>query len=293
MPTLTPSSPSSAPIANSVQKDYWSERVGQTWIRLQGMLDHQIDGLGLAAMDRLALKPGERVLDIGCGCGQTSFELADRVGANGAVTAVDISRPMLDVAGAKPPADGSAPVHFIEADAQTETFAEGAYDAVFSRFGVMFFQDPEIAFANIRRALKPDGRMAFVCWRTLADNAWMSAPSEAAAHIVPRSPPSDPYAPGPFAFADADRVESLLSDAGFVDTTVLRHDALISAGSLENQITLAFHVGPLASALRDKPELASQLDGPIRAAMAAYQTPSGDMAMPASCWIFMARNPGT
>ncbi len=206
--------------ANAAQIDYWNATAGQTWARHQAQLDRQIEPLGLEALRALAARPGERVLDVGCGCGQTTLELAERVGAAGAVTGVDISSPMLAIAQARSVPDGAANPRYLECDAQTADLGQGQYDAVFSRFGVMFFSDPVAAFANLRKALTSAGRLAFVCWRPFSENLWIRAPMEAAQPFLPPSPPMDPTAPGPFAFADPDRVRSILSEAGFSDVTL-------------------------------------------------------------------------
>ena len=163
---------------NAGQVAYWNEAVGPTWAELQEPLDRQLGPLGRAAMAALKPRPGERILDIGCGSGQTSVELAGAVAPDGAVLGVDISRPLLDTARARSP--GANDVTFLEADAQTAAFEPGAFDAAFSRFGVMFFADPPAAFANIRRALKPGGRLAFICWRGMVDNPIMTLPMMAA-----------------------------------------------------------------------------------------------------------------
>jgi ubiquinone/menaquinone biosynthesis C-methylase UbiE len=143
-------------------------------------LERQIEPLGLEAIRALAPAPGERILDVGCGCGQTSLELASRVTAVGAVIGPDISVPMLEVARARPVSADAAVPDFRQVDAQTGDLGEGVFDAVFSRFGVMFFSDPVAAFTNLRKALKPGGRLAFVCWRPFQENLWMRAPMEAA-----------------------------------------------------------------------------------------------------------------
>src|SRR5947209_13971967 len=140
---------------NADQITYWNARAGNTWASMQKRLDAQIGSIGLKAMDALALREGERVIDIGCGCGTTSFEVARRVGAAGHVTAVDISMPMLDVARHDAERDRVRNVTFLEADAQTYAFAPASYDALYSRFGVMFFIDPVAAFTNLLSALQP------------------------------------------------------------------------------------------------------------------------------------------
>jgi SAM-dependent methyltransferase len=277
--------------ANADQITYWNASAGETWAALQDQLDHQIEPLGARAMDALAPAPGERVIDIGCGCGQTTMALAARVGPGGAVLGVDISRPMLEVARRRVAAQGLAQVTLTEADAQTHAFAPGAFDAVFSRFGVMFFADPTAAFANIRGALRPGGRLGFVCWRPFADNPWMMTPMTAALqHLPPLPPPPDPFAPGPFAFADADRLRGILSDAGFEGVRIEPLDALIGAPTLDQAVDVALKVGPLGALLRDQPDKAGLVVDAIRAALAPYVTPDG-VRLPSATWIVRASAP--
>jgi len=277
--------------ANAAQIDYWNAVAGQTWVQFQAQLDRQIAPLGHAAQRALAVEAGERVLDIGCGCGQSTLELAAAVGVDGAVTGVDISNPMLVVARGRPiPPSSAAPV-FREIDAQSGDIGEGVFDAAFSRFGVMFFSDPAAAFANIRSALRPGGRLAFVCWRAFQENPWMREPMEAARPLLPPQPPIDPLAPGPFAFADPGRMVSILALAGFGSVSVERFDMRIGGSSVEQTLDLTFRVGPLGAALRDQPGLAESVADAIRPVLEAYDT-AGGVLMPAAVWIVQARNDG-
>ena len=143
--------------SNAAQIEYWNTTAGETWAQFQEALDRQVEPLGLAAMDLLCPGEGEHIIDIGCGCGQTSLALAARVRPTGSVVGVDISEPMLDVA-LRRPRSADLQVAFRKLDAQTGDLGRGLFDAAFSRFGVMFFSDPVAAFANIRTSLKPDGR---------------------------------------------------------------------------------------------------------------------------------------
>jgi SAM-dependent methyltransferase len=274
--------------ANAAQVDYWNALAGQTWARFQAQLDRQIDPLGREAIRVLAPRAGERILDIGCGCGQTTMELAALAGAGGYVKGADISAPMLEIARARPVPPGAVAPVFAQADAQVERFGDGAFDAAFCRFGVMFFADPVAAFANIRKALRAGGRLAFVCWRPFAENVWMRAPQEAAAPFMPQSPPADPTAPGPFAFADARRLRGILGDAGLRDIEIEKFDCLIGGGDLEQSLELSLRVGPLGGALREHPELVSKVSDAVKAALAGYMTPQGVM-MPAAAWIVRAQ----
>ena len=277
-----------ADASNQAQADYWNAVAGETWVTFQAQLDRQIEPLGAEALRVLNPGAGERVIDIGCGCGQTTLALAERVGAPGAVTGVDISRPMLGVARGRPVPAGAATPRFAEADAQTADLGRGVYDAVFSRFGVMFFADPAAAFANIRAALAAGGRMTFVCWRPMAENLWMRLPLEAALPLLPPLPPPDPTAPGPFAFADPDRVRGILTLAGFTDIAIQPFDARIGGGGLDETVAMTFRIGPLGAALREYQDAAPKVAEAVRQAVAAYETADG-VLMPAAVWVVSAR----
>ena len=231
--------------SNATQIEYWNASAGETWARFQESLDRQIEPLGLAAMDVLNPRAGEYIIDIGCGCGQTSLVLAVRVGHTGSVMGVDISKPMLEVAVRRPRPASDLRVAFRQLDAQTGELGHGIFDAAFSRFGVMFFSDPVAAFTNIRGSLKPGGRLVFVCWRPLRENLWMQAPLQAALPLIPPVAPPEPTAPGPFAFADASRLRTILAEAGFGDVSINPFDAEIGGADVEQTLDLALRVGPL------------------------------------------------
>ena len=275
--------------ANATQVAYWNDTAGRTWASLQDQIDRQIRPLGLAAMDRLAPAPGETLLDVGCGCGDTSLELARRVGAEGEVLGLDISAPMLDVARRRAKEDGARGLEFREADAQTAALP-GGRDAVFSRFGVMFFADPVAAFRNLRRALRPGGRLVFVCWRPLAENLWMRLPAETAAGLVPPAPPPEPGTPGPFGFADPDRVRRILAEAGFAGIEITPHDEAIGGLDLEGTVEMSFRVGPLGAILRERPDLAPVLRDRVRKAVSPWLRDEA-VYMPSATWMVGARNP--
>ncbi|MCE2987405.1 MAG: methyltransferase domain-containing protein [Phenylobacterium sp.] len=276
--------------ANAAQVAYWNETAGRTWADLQDRIDRQIRPLGLAAMQRLAPAPGEQVVDVGCGCGDTSLELARRVGPEGGVLGLDISAPMLEVARSRAETAGLRNLTFHEADAQTAALP-GDRDAVFSRFGVMFFADPAAAFGNLRRSLRPGGRLAFVCWRPLAENLWMRLPAEAAAGLVPPAPPPEPGTPGPFAFADPDRVRRILAEAGFTGIDLTPHDEAIGGLDLEGTVGMSFRVGPLGAILRERPDLAPVLRDRVSTAVSPWLRGDADY-MPSATWLVSARKPG-
>lgn len=272
--------------ANRGQIDYWNATAGHSWAQFHAELDRQIGPLGLAAMQVSAPKPGESWLDIGCGCGDTTLQLAERLRPDGRVIGVDISEPMLEIAHRRKP-DGDE-IQFRLADAQEENFGPAHFDGVFSRFGVMFFSNPVKAFSNLRRSLKPSGRLAFVCWRDLAASPWMTLPLATALPFLPPRPETDPHAPGPFAFADSSRVEALLAAAGFTDIAILPHDAMIGGADIEATRRLMFRVGPLAGALRETPDAIPAVTDALRNALAAHLTAEG-VFLKAGVWLVVAR----
>jgi len=268
---------------NAQQATYWNESAGPTWAELQAPLDRQLAPLGQRAMAELDLGAGRRVLDIGCGAGETTLALS---AAGAEALGVDISHTLLEVARRR--SAGLGRVAFLAADAQTHPFEAATFDAAFSRFGVMFFADPPAAFANIRRSMKPGGRLAFVCWRTPAENPIMSLPMQAAlAHVDAPPAPSEPGAPGPFAFADPERVKAILGAAGFRDIAITPHEAAIGPGDLETTLALALRVGPLGALLRENPDKRDAVIAAVRAALAPHDGPDG-VKLGSATWIVTA-----
>jgi SAM-dependent methyltransferase len=274
---------------NAEQITYWNEQAGPKWISENARLDAMLAPLGLAAMERARPGKGERVLDVGCGVGQTSLQLAARVGVTGSVLGVDISAPMLARARERAGAEKLANVAFENADAQTYAFTPNSVDLVFSRFGVMFFADPGAAFANIARALRPGGRLAFVCWQALAQNPWMRDSIAAIAKHVQLPAPAAPDAPGPFAFADAARVRAIIERAGFRSVA---HEPLMGkmllGKTLDAALDFATEIGPAGSALREATEAQrAAATASIRESLAAHMTPDG-VRMTYAAWIVTA-----
>src|SRR5438445_7565135 len=192
------------------------------WAEVREPLERQLAPLGRRFLAALAPHPDESILDVGCGGGETALDLARAVAPDGTVVGVDLSAAVL--AFAERAAKGSGRVRFVQADAQLFPFEPASFDAAFSRFGVMFFADPTAAFINIRRSLKPNGRLAFVCWRALEENALDILPLSAASAHLPPQPAHDPDAPGPFAFANGDRVRGILETAGFSEIEIIARD---------------------------------------------------------------------
>jgi ubiquinone/menaquinone biosynthesis C-methylase UbiE len=276
---------------NADQIAYWNGPNGERWVRRQEMQDIVLGPVSNALIDRAAPKAGERVIDVGCGCGATTFAFANKVGALGHVLGVDISGPMLALARELAPAD--APLEFALADATVHAFQPASFDLLVSRFGVMFFAEPAVSFANMRKALRPGGRVAFACWRTPRDNPWMMMPLMAAYKHVPKMPEMGPEDPGPFAFAGEDRVRRILTEAGFSEVALERHDLALDVAvgrGLDAAVKTAVEIGPVSRALEGHPpETAAAVAVSIREALAPHLK-DNKVALGASIWIVTAVN---
>ncbi len=277
---------------NAEQIRYWNEIAGPRWVALAELICAQIRPLGHRALERAALRQGERALDVGCGIGETTLEIARRVGPTGSVMGIDVSAPMLEHATARAKNEGLHHAAFDNVDAQTAALPEASFDLLFSRFGVMFFAQPTEAFANLRRALRPGARLVFLCWRALSDNPWMHVPAMAAAKHLDMPRP-EPHAPGPFAFADAERVRGILERAGFVRFAAEELDETLNLAhgkSLEETTNFLLQMGPAGAALRAAnagPELVSKVAASVRDAIAPHHGEEG-CRLPGAAWIITA-----
>jgi SAM-dependent methyltransferase len=233
---------------NQAEIENWNGPIGERWATFQAALDERIRVYGEQVLARAGLREGMRVLDVGAGCGDMTLEAARTVGPSGRVVGVDVSRPML--ARARERAEGMSNVDLLEHDAATFT-AEAPFDAILSRFGVMFFDDPEAAFANIHATIKPGGKLTFVCWKSLAENPWAASPLAAVLAVMPPQPPAVPDAPGPFAFADEGRLRGLLTAAGWRDVVLTPFLHPMKLGTtLEDALEYSSRMGPAARLLR-------------------------------------------
>lgn len=268
---------------NQQQIDYWNEKAGPTWVDMQERLDRVLGPLSQAGLQAAQVQSGETVLDVGCGCGDTTIALHN-LGAT--VLGVDVSAPMLEHARSR-----NGEIQYLQADAAASDFADNRFDLVFSRFGVMFFADPIAAFTNIRQAMKPSGRMLFVCWQQPSANPWMSTAGRAIAPFLPApdSPP-DLRAPGPFAFADESYVTEILTGAGFSDVTLTSHtDELQVADTLENAVHFQTQLGPAARAISElEGSQREQALNAVAQALAPFDRGDG-LYMGAAVWLVSAK----
>jgi len=278
---------------NRQQIEDWNGVLGQTWAERQDEIERIVERLGTLALDAADARPGERVLDVGCGGGTTTFALARQVGPTGRVLGVDVSQPLLAVARRRVAADPLPQLSFVEGDAAHAALPDGL-DLLFSRFGVMFFADPVAALAHLRASLRPGGRVLFLCWRTPRDNPWAMTPLLAARAALGVEPPeTDPDAPGPFAFADEARVRRILQDAGYAEATLTRTDVPLVLGvSLGEAARASVRVGPTSRLLREagaahEPRVLAA----IESALAPHAGSDGAVRLSASAWMVRARNP--
>lgn len=273
---------------NADEIAYWNGEAGTRWAAFQSRIDRAFTPLLDAGLIAAAVRPGESVLDIGSGCGATLLALAQAAGERGRVVGVDPSRTMLAVAERRASERGLTQVECVLADASTHAFDENRFDLHFSRFGVMFFDDPVAAFANLRRSLRSDGRVVFICWRELAANPWFSVPADAVRPYVAPQPRPDPDAPGPLAFARPDRVRDILAAAGFTNVVLDPFDVGLVFGDLESATDMLSHIGPTARLLAEAGDAAqTAARTALRDALQPHER-DGEVRLGAGVWIVRA-----
>mgnify|MGYP001376868980 CR=1 FL=1 len=271
--------------SNADQIAYWNGDVGARWAAQQERLDAMLAPISDAVLKAANAQSGEHILDVGCGCGDTSIKLA-KSGAR--VLGADVSAPMLALAKRRAAETNGAA--FVEADAASHKFDAQGFDLLFSRFGVMFFANPDQAFANMHKALKQTGRAAFVCWRDWRENEWVRVPIMAVRPHVPPQPQLGPEDPGPFAFADPARVRRVLANGGFDAITLRPFDTKVEIGNtLDDAVAYLQEFGPVSRALSEaSPAQKEQAGKALRDALSphAKTTP---IALGAAVWIVTAK----
>ncbi|MFQ5971385.1 MAG: class I SAM-dependent methyltransferase [Alphaproteobacteria bacterium] len=278
---------------NADQIEFWSGRVGEKWVEYQPRLDAMMASITRALVEAAEPTAGERVLDVGCGCGDLAFEVARRVRPGGAVTGIDVSEVMLAHARTLAAAQGLT-ITYEHADAETHAFPASAHDLMVSRFGVMFFRNPGRAFANIARALRPDARLAFACWQARELNPWLRLPWDAAARHVAFDELAGEEEPGPHSLARRGRVEAILAEAGLTDVCLTSLELALNVGAtrkLEDAVDFVLNVGPVARALAEaEPGPRARAVSDIREAFAKHHGDRG-VELGAAVWLVTARRP--
>jgi SAM-dependent methyltransferase len=267
------------------QAAFWNGPGGQVWLAAYERIDRTVAEFGKAALAVAKAQPGEHVLDIGCGTGLTTKALAQSVGPSGHVLGADISEVLVGAARAGRVDNAT----FVVGDAAVHPFKTASYDLVFSRFGVMFFGDPVAAFRNLHRALKPTGRLVFVCWRTPQENPWGLVPLRAAAPHLPPMPRPGPEDPGQYSFGDRLRVERILKESGFGVPAIEAIDRPIFMGKdVAEVVDNIGRFGPVARAFAEAtPEQIEKAKAAIAEALKPHQGANG-VVLPGACWLVRA-----
>jgi ubiquinone/menaquinone biosynthesis C-methylase UbiE len=276
--------------------EVWNEIIAPKYIRFRHIL---VDGLALHGKVAIAKRgpaPGERVLDVGCGLGDSTIDLGRMVGPEGRAVGIDCCDPFLEFGRKDAAQAGITNVSFENADAASKRF-EPAFDFCFSRFGTMFFASPVAAMRNVRSALKPGGRLLMVVWRTIDDNEWMALPKRVALQHLPAPDDQAPNCgPGPFSMASRDVVTDILTAAGFVDIELERYDAKVMVGTtIDDAIDFQLAMGPAGEIVREAGPLGESkrpiVVQELRRLIAPFMTPGG-VVMGSSSWSVSARSPG-
>ena len=284
-------------MSNTLQKEMWNGRAGESWVRHNSLLEQLLAEPGRECMNLLPLTPAMQILDVGCGCGNQTLELAARLDASSTVIGVDISEPMLGLARELKAANDnalSAEVQFALGDASEPLFGEASFDAIYSRFGVMFFEEPVAAFSALRNSLKPGGKLGFVCWREPKLNPFFNAPMEAALTVLPAPAPSAPGAPGPFGLADDNVIKTTLRLAGFKDVSVTPLNLTLSVGAktpFDALFEELIQIGPAAALIaQSDPSLKEKAREAVYNRLTDFYASDQGVSFDANFWLVTACN---
>lgn len=279
---------------NADQRAYWNGDDSREWVAHPARFDEMLAPFGSAVVERARLSNGDRVLDVGCGNGAMTIEAARRVAPDGSAVGADLSEPMLQTARSRAEQAAGADATFAVADAQVDDLG-GPFDAIVSRFGIMFFEDPDAAFANLARALTREGRVSFACWAPAIENAWVAVPMGAIIEAVgpPPGGPPDPDQPGPFRYADPGPLLDSLERAGLVDAAAEKLETTLlvgGRGSLDDVLSFVENGGMMRAVLADlsDDDRARALTA-LRASLEPHVTDDG-VCMGAAVWLVTARH---
>lgn len=275
---------------NDAMIEYWNGEAGQKWVDQSDRLDTMLAPFADKVLEAAAIRPGERALDIGCGAGALTLAATARSSGQAGSLGVDVSEPLLALA-RKRAADAGSPSRFEHADASLYE-AQDKLDLMISRFGVMFFEEPSAAFANIRAQIRAGGRMAFMCWQGLPLNDWAFAPFQAALPLLKEAPPTpDPTAPGPFAFADKNRLTQLLSDAGWKDITIDSFEPRMAlpGDDVESSAEFMLQLGPLSRLIAEQDLDPASIKQAVINRLSESVEADGRVAMQSASWLVCAK----
>ncbi|MFV1984699.1 MAG: class I SAM-dependent methyltransferase [Thiohalomonadales bacterium] len=278
-------------VVNTDMSDYWNGDGGRNWMRFQQRLASSLQPFGQRAMLAMNFSGGEKILDIGCGCGDTTFEIAQAVGASGYVQGIDISELILQQGRNRLKTFGLDNIRFKCVDAESNRFTVNSFDAAYSRFGVMFFNDPVVAFTNISEVLVPNGRVSFICWQPIAANQWVTLPLDIVNNHVTNTPVINADLPGAFSFGDKNKVVRILQAAGFVDISIEKFEIKFNVGNtIDEAVIFLSHLGPASSVIED-PDIdattKNAIGNDLHNSLIRYETAEG-VNLDAATWVVTA-----
>ncbi|MDF3832970.1 class I SAM-dependent methyltransferase [Cupriavidus basilensis] len=277
------------PQTDNEQTALWNGHAGRAWVDAQALLDQMFKPFEELLVEAVRAGSGHRVLDVGCGTGSTTLAVARLLGAGGRCVGADISDPMIAAARARAGREDTT-ASFIRADVQMHAFEPASFDTIISRLGVMFFDNPVAAFANLRRAARDDAELQFIAWRSAAENPFMTTAERAAAPLLPNLPARRPGVPGQFSFADRDRISTILEESGWagIDIRPIDVDCTLPEKALAGYLS---RFGPVGLILQDADERTrAQVGEAVRAASEPY-VHGTEVRYTAACWMVSARAP--
>lgn len=283
-------------MSNEEQFEFWNGEAGQHWAKEDDTMARMLRPVSAALLEHARVQGSQSALDVGCGGGSQTLMLAEQLGPGASVLGIDISEPMLEVARGKcdPRNNAIANMEFLRADAAEHDFAAHSFDLLFSRFGVMFFDDPEDAFSNLRKSLRPGARLAFSCWQSMGQNEWVLLPLQAALQHLPPPPSPAPNAPGPFAFADPLRVKQILGASGFTDIELesfRTHVNFAEAATLAESVREMATLGPLSKLMAgQEPDVMERVLASMEESLAPYYK-DGALSMEGAIWFVTGTSP--
>ena len=274
---------------NKDQKEFWNSEKGEIWVSLEQKIDRMLEPFGKKALKELAPRTGEKVLDVGCGTATATLDIARLIGSTGYVLGVDISEPILACAKKKLETSKSKNVDLLLTDAQDYEFPTGYFDAIFSRFGSMFFENPKAAFKNLINSVKSNGRLTLVCWANRSDNDWIEVSSKAASQFLDLPAKSKPREPGPFAFEDSDYLKTILENVGWSNITFTHFSEKHSVGKTPKEAAnFLSSMGPMSIPFKNAEEtVRDKVINSLEQKFSEFKGPNG-VELNFSTWIVSA-----